>query len=132
VARILVVEDDPVVARMLTLLFSLEGHDVEVASTADGAWRRLDGVPSDLVLLDVGLDEADGLDLLRELRARPSWEECRVVLVTARSTDHDLWRGWSAGADYYVTKPFDVDHLRGVSHRLLDGGPTPAAATSRS
>ena len=132
-SQILVYEDDPVVARLLTLLYTLEGHDVEVAGTAEAAWRRLDGPAPDLLLLDLMLDGADGIDLLERLRGEPMWESCRVIVVTALSSDRDVWRGWSSGADYYLTKPFDLPQLRSVSRRLLEQGaaaPEPSA-TSR-
>ena len=118
-AQILVYEDDPVVARLMRLLYSLEGHDVEVVTSGAQARSRLDADPPDLLVLDVMLDGEDGIELLRLLRERPAWERCRVIVVTALATDHDVWRGWSNGADYYLTKPFDMAHLRSVSDRLL-------------
>lgn len=121
-AEILIYEDDPVVARMLSLMYSLEGHDVEVVTTAVGAWERLAGPAPDLLLLDVLLDGADGIDLLTDLRTRPEWQRSGVIVVTALSADRDVWRGWSSGADYYLTKPFDLEHLRSVSARLLAAG----------
>jgi DNA-binding response OmpR family regulator len=133
VADILVFEDDPVVARMLTLFYSLEGHEVEAATTADAVEHRLEGPAADLLLLDVMLDGADGLEVLRHLRGRPEWNDCGVIVVTALNTDADVWRGWSSGADYYLTKPFDLAHLRSVSHRLLSRGrPVPAGGSSRA
>jgi DNA-binding response OmpR family regulator len=126
VARVSIFEDDPVIARLLSMLFLLEGHDVESVTTAEAVWRRLEGPAPDLLLLDVMLDGADGIDVLTHLRAQPTWADCRVIVVSALSTDDDVWRGWAAGADYYLTKPFDAAHLRGVSERLLQGAP-PAA-----
>jgi DNA-binding response OmpR family regulator len=121
VASISIFEDDPVVARLLSMLFLLEGHDVETVTTAEEVWQRLEGPAPHLLLLDVMLDGADGIDVLTRLRAQPAWADCRVIVVSALSTDDAVWRGWAAGADYYLTKPFDAAHLRGVSERLLQG-----------
>lgn len=118
-ARVLICEDDPVIARLLSMLLLLEGHEVESVTTAEEVWRRLEGPAPDLLLLDVMLDGADGIDVLTRLRRHPGWTDCRVIVVSALSTDDAVWRGWAAGADYYLTKPFDAAHLRGVSERLL-------------
>jgi DNA-binding response OmpR family regulator len=123
VARVLICEDDPSVARLLALTFGLEGHETEVVAHGDHALARLDGAAVDLALLDVMLPGQDGLAILRDLRSRPAWEDCRAIVLTALDGDEDVWRGWSSGADYYLTKPFDLDHLREVSERLLAGVP---------
>ena len=121
--RILIVEDDPAVATMLDMTFSLEGYRTEVVSDGTAAVARLHGPPVDIVVLDVMMPEVDGLDVLRALRTLPGWDETRVIVSTALASDADLWAGWSAGADYYLTKPFDLDHLRDVVGRLGMGVP---------
>lgn len=122
-ATVLICEDDRSVARLLALTFGLEGHGTEVVADGEAAAARLAGPPVDLAVLDVMLPGRDGLSVLRELRTRPGWEECRVIVLTALDADADVWRGWSSGADYYLTKPFDLDHLRVVVMRLLRGDP---------
>ena len=125
-ATILICEDDRSVARLLALTFGLEGHDVEVIDDGVVGGQRLAEAPVDLAVLDVMLPGRDGLSLLRELRARPGWEDCRVIVLTALDDDAAVWRGWTSGADYYLTKPFEVDHLRGVAARLLADEPLDA------
>ena len=125
-ATILICEDDRSVARLLALTFGLEGHDVEVIDDGVVGGQRLAEAPVDLAVLDVMLPGRDGLSLLRELRARPGWEDCRVIVLTALDDDAAVWRGWASGADYYLTKPFEVDHLRGVAARLLADEPLDA------
>lgn len=121
--RILVVEDDPAVSRMLDLTFSVEGFDTEVLSDGAAAVERLDGEPADVVVLDVMMPHADGFSVLQELRSRPEWADTKVIVSTALRSDEDVWKGWSSGADYYLTKPFDLDHLRDVVNRLIAGTP---------
>lgn len=121
--RILIAEDDPAVATMLEMTFTLEGYETETVTDGGAALARLGGEPVDVLVLDVMMPAVDGLEVLRRLRARPEWERTRVIVSTALASDADLWAGWSAGADYYLTKPFDLDHLREVVSRLATGVP---------
>jgi DNA-binding response OmpR family regulator len=123
VASILIVEDDPSVARLVELTLAVEGHETEVLADGRQAQARLDGPATDLAVLDIMLPHVDGLELLESLRARPSWGGTKVILLTALDDDADVWRGWSSGADYYLTKPFDIAQLRTVTGRLLAGEP---------
>ena len=119
-ARVLVVEDDVSLAMLLAYLLGHDGHDVEVCHDGDAAVARLDGVPADAVLVDVMLPtETSGLDVLRELRQRPGWEDVPAIVVSALSSDRHQWEGWAAGASSYVTKPYDSDHLLGVLRDAL-------------
>lgn len=118
---VLIVEDDPSVARLLELAFSVEGYTTEVVMRGPEARDRLDGAASDIVVLDVMLPGLDGLSVLRELRTSSGWEDTKVVILTARDSDEDVWQGWAAGTDYYLTKPFELPQLRTIAERLLDG-----------
>ncbi len=130
-ASLLVVEDDDATLRMLLLALRVDGHDVEGLTDGSTALARLSSAAVDLVLLDVMLPDVDGIEVLTRLRRSPGWERAKVVILTALGGDRDIWRGWSAGADYYLTKPFDLEQLRQVTGRLLDGevpaGPEVAA-----
>lgn len=121
--RILIAEDDAAVATMLQLTFDLEGYGTEVVTDGAAAMARLGGDAVDIVVLDVMMPEVDGLEVLRQLRTMPAWRDTKVIVSTALASDADLWAGWSAGADYYLTKPFDLDHLRDVVGRMAVGAP---------
>nr|WP_246221486.1 response regulator transcription factor [Phytoactinopolyspora mesophila] len=103
--RILVVEDDDRVARGLVTALRNASFDVTRVSTAAAA---LSSPPADLVLLDLGLPDADGIDVLRALRERP---ETAVIAVTARAEEYERVRGLRTGADDYVVKPFGIAEL---------------------
>lgn len=120
-ATILIVEDDPAVARLLELAFAVEGYHTEVLTSGGEARARLDGPATDLVVLDVMLPDIDGLAVLRALRGHLGWEDSKVVLLTALGADDDVWRGWASGTDYYLTKPFELPQLRAIAERLLSG-----------
>ncbi|KAA2258735.1 response regulator transcription factor [Solihabitans fulvus] len=103
--RILVVEDDDRVARGLVIALRHAGYEVTRAATAAAA---LDAAPADVVLLDLGLPDADGLDVLRELRRSAG---TAVIAVTARGEERERVLGLRSGADDYVVKPFGTAEL---------------------
>jgi DNA-binding response OmpR family regulator len=103
--RILVVEDDDRVARGLATALRLAGYDVSRVATAAAA---REAPRADVVLLDLGLPDGDGLDVLRELSRRP---DTAVIAVTARGEERERVLGLRAGADDYVVKPFGAAEL---------------------
>ncbi|WNV89649.1 response regulator transcription factor [Umezawaea sp. Da 62-37] len=103
--RILVVEDDDRVARGLLTALRHAGYEVHRVGTAAAA---LAAPPADVVLLDLGLPDGDGLDVLRELRRR---QAVAVITVTARGEERERVLGLRAGADDYVVKPFGTAEL---------------------
>ncbi|MDG4825955.1 response regulator transcription factor [Asanoa sp. WMMD1127] len=103
--RVTVIEDDDRVARGLVTVLAQAGFEVHRVATAAEAVRA---DPSDVVLVDLGLPDGDGLELIRRLRDRP---ETAVIAVTARSEEDDRVRGLRAGADDYIVKPFGVPEL---------------------
>lgn len=104
--RVLLVEDDVRVAAALESALRQHGYDVDRAETAAQA---LDAAPADLVLLDFGLPDRDGLEVCRELRARG---DVAIIAVTARSEERDRVAGLRSGADDYVVKPFGMAELQ--------------------
>lgn len=121
-SHVLIVEDDPAVAGMIEMMLALEGYTSELVPDGGAARKRLDGPAPALMILDVMMPKIDGLQVLRDLRARPDWEAVPVVVCSALRSDEDVWEGWTSGADYYLVKPFDIDHLRSVVLRLLTNG----------
>ena len=108
--QILVVEDDETIWRGLNQALSAQGYAVTLASTGAAALDQVDfeGEP-DLVLLDLGLPDMDGIEVCRRLRVRHP--EATVVMLTARSEEIDIVLGLDAGADDYLTKPFHLTEL---------------------
>lgn len=107
--RILLVEDDGMIAAGLRTALRQEGHTVDHVAAAPAAAEALRGSAFDLVLLDLGLPQGDGLEVLRGLRARR--DATPVIIVTARDEVRSRVAGLDAGADDYVLKPFDLDEL---------------------
>lgn len=107
-AFILVCEDDAAVRDILRRALEHDGHTVSVAPTADSLLRQLAPVPQ-LVVLDLGLPDADGRDVCLALRARGV--DVPVLMLTALDGLHHKVGGFEAGADDYMTKPFDIPEL---------------------
>ncbi len=101
--RVLVVDDEASIRVVLRAYLEREGYAVEEAATGKGALELAQSFQPDLILLDVGLPDLDGLEVLRQIRMT---SEVYVVMVTARAEEVDLLVGLSVGADDYVTKPF--------------------------
>ena len=119
--RLLVVEDESDIAELLTRVFSREGFQVGVARDGVSALDAVRREPPDLVVLDWMLPELSGIEVLKELRARPETRQVPVILLTARREEIDRVLGLELGADDYVTKPFSsrelVLRIRGLLKR---------------
>jgi two-component system KDP operon response regulator KdpE len=126
--RILLVEDDRVLLRTLTIGLRAEGH--QVITAADGR-TALDAVREDqpeLVILDLGLPDISGMDVLASVRA---WNSLPVIVLSARSDSADKVGALDAGADDYVTKPFGMEELLArlrAAHRRGPADPEPVTA----
>ena len=107
-ASILIVDDHPVNLELAKLLLSLEGHDVYTASDAETFERLLAEVRPDLILMDVRLPGADGLELTRRLRADPQYRNTIVLAFTAYAMKGDQEQALAAGCNGYLAKPIDT------------------------
>jgi two-component system, OmpR family, phosphate regulon response regulator PhoB len=110
-AYVLVVEDEPDIAALVAYHLARESYRVRTAADGAEALRLVEQERPDLVVLDLMLPGVSGLDVLRELRARPDFENLPIVLLTARKEEQDRIEGLSLGADDYVAKPFSPQEL---------------------
>jgi two-component system, OmpR family, response regulator QseB len=115
--RILLVEDDPMIGEGVVSGLAGEGHAVDWVRDGAAAEAALAINPYALVVLDLGLPRRDGLEVLRDLRARKA--DVPVLVMTARDTVRDRVAGLDAGADDYLVKPFDLDELTARVRALL-------------
>ena len=116
--RVLVIDDDPHLSRALRITLRAAGHDVDTASDGRTALQLAAAVPPDVIVLDLGLPDLDGTEVLAALR--PAYAG-PVLVLSARADSQDKVRALDAGADDYVTKPFDMSEflarLRAVLRR---------------
>lgn len=109
---VLVVEDDPELQRALKVLLTMEKFAPRVASNRKEILDALGTLPlPDLVLLDVGLPDTSGFDVLARMRRHPRLESVAVIMLTGKAQREDVLRGLAGGADGYITKPFDREVL---------------------
>ncbi|WP_370188809.1 response regulator [Qipengyuania sp.] len=107
--RILVIEDDEILREGLTEGLALEGHTVDAVASCGDAREAAAGFAHDAIVLDIGLPDGSGLDLLREWRR--AGHDTPVLLLTARNMTEDRIQGLDLGADDYMGKPFDLAEL---------------------
>ena len=105
---ILVVEDDVPVRNLITITLKTHGYRYLTAGTGDGAVIETSSHNPDIILLDLGLPDIDGIDIIRQIR---SWSITPIIVISARSEDTDKIEALDNGADDYLTKPFSVDEL---------------------
>lgn len=111
VRRVLIADDDPNLRELIVMNLQAEGLEVEAYANGKDACRAVPIMRPDLIILDVMMPERDGLTALAMLKGDPHTEHIPVVLLTAKATDAEVWAGWEAGADFYITKPFNFDEL---------------------
>ncbi|MEQ7128422.1 response regulator transcription factor [Actinopolymorpha sp. B11F2] len=125
--RVLVVEDDDRIRSVLRLALEDEGYAVTEAVAAEEALRSLSATSPDLIIVDLMLGDMDGFTCIREIRRS---SDVPIIIVSARVDTHDIVAGLEAGADDYVTKPFQIKEitarLRALRRRLR--GPSDAEA----
>ena len=106
--KILVVEDEARIANFTCAVLSANGYETIRAATASEAVLMISSHCPDLVILDLGLPDGDGLDIIRAVR---EWTRLPIVVVSARTHERDKVEALDVGADDYITKPFGTDEL---------------------
>ncbi len=123
---VLVVDDEPQILRALRINLRVRQYDVHTAGNGAEALEVAAKHPPDLVILDLGLPDLDGVDVIHGLRG---WTEAPIIVLSGRADSTDKVEALDAGADDYVTKPFGMDELlarmRAVSRRAGTEGDTP-------
>jgi DNA-binding response OmpR family regulator len=118
-ARVLLVDDDPVILRLLEVNFRLDGFDTSTATRGEDALARAVEWKPDMVVLDVMMPGLDGWEVCRRLREHQDLADVPVVFLSARAQDDDRMRGYALGVVEYVTKPFDPASLVEIVRRHL-------------
>ena len=109
--RLLVVDDEPSVRKLLKRFFEARGYEVNVADNGVQGWTAARDLAPDLVVSDVAMPEMDGYELVRTIRRNPTTAGIPVILLSAHSEANELVAGYESGADDYVTKPVDMEVL---------------------
>jgi two-component system KDP operon response regulator KdpE len=115
-SRVLVVDDEPQILRALSINLRARGYDVSTAGDGEEALQLAAARPPDVVILDLGLPDLDGVDVIAGLRG---WTTVPILVLSGRSDSVDKVDALDAGADDYVTKPFGMDELMARLRALL-------------
>jgi two-component system, OmpR family, KDP operon response regulator KdpE len=121
--RVLVIEDDPAISKVLSLLFETDGYRVVAADTCEAGVRRAQSYRPDVCLIDLGLPDRDGIEFIRRVR---EWSSVPIIVLTARTQEADRLAAFEAGADDYIIKPFSGPELlartRAILRRVMRSG----------
>ena len=123
---VLIVDDEPAIVQLVRV--TLESSRVRVLEASDGAAAidRAIRLRPDLILLDVDLPDVSGLDVCRRLKREEAMAQTKIVMLTAAAQQDDVARGFAAGADQYLTKPFSPVRLLALVEQLMPAtGPCP-------
>lgn len=128
---LLVVEDDAAVRNLISTTLETHNYRFQTAETGEAAILEAISHNPDVILLDLGLPDIDGIEIIRKIR---TWSKTPIIVISARSEDTDKIDALDAGADDYLTKPFSVEELlarlRVTFRRLNDAGGAEAAQSS--
>ena len=123
--RILAVDDEPNIVRLIQVNLERHGYQVETANNGAQALAKIKANRPDLLVSDVMMPEMDGFELLANVRRDPALMDLPVIMLTAKAQDKDVLAGYTGGADMYLTKPFNPQELLSFVKRILsssDGG----------
>lgn len=116
---ILVIEDDETMRNAIKRIFEAEGLLVKIAADGTQLSSVLDDNPIDLIIMDVGLPWINGIELAKMLKEHEDLKQIPLIFVSGKTSDFDVKRGFEAGADDYIKKPFDIDKIKKTVHTLL-------------
>ena len=120
---VLLVDDDPVIVRLLDVNFALAGYRVQWASQGEEALELARTGSPDLVVLDLMMPGIDGLDLCERLKSDERTRDVPIIVLTARVQDEDRQRSYALGVSEYIAKPFDPSELIEAADRCLGRSP---------
>ena len=107
-SKILVIEDDPAITNLIRTTLDTQGYQYHTAKNGTGALLDAVSYNADVIILDLGLPDMDGVEIIQKIRG---WSNVPIIVVSARSEDQDKVEALDAGADDYLTKPFSIDEL---------------------
>lgn len=119
---ILLVDDEPNILLSLEFLMKRAGYEVRTAADGEAALQVVANSPPDLILLDVNMPKRDGFEVCQTIKANPAWKNVRIVMLTAKGRDVEREKGFSLGADGYITKPFATQDVVDTVRSILAEG----------
>ena len=109
--KILVVDDEPTIVRLMEFILARQGHEMIVAVNGEEALQKIRSQKPDLVLLDIMMPRIDGYEVAQQVRADPATASLPIIMLSAKAQDEDIRKGVDVGVNEYITKPFSPGHL---------------------
>lgn len=117
--KILIVDDEPSIARSLSFVLDKEGYDVSIAEDGDQAMAMIRGSKPNIIFLDVLMPKKNGYDVCRSIKSDPELMDIHVVMLTAKDQESERKKGVEHGADEYISKPFSPMKILARVRELL-------------
>ncbi|MDR3709871.1 MAG: response regulator [Capsulimonadaceae bacterium] len=117
--RILVVDDEPTLVRLMEFILAKQGHTMLVATNGEEGLAKARAEKPDLILLDIMMPRIDGYEVARRVRADAEINATPIIMLSAKAQDDDVKKGLEVGVDEYITKPFSPEHLVHVVNDYL-------------
>lgn len=117
--HILIVDDEPEVCRVINSFFAKKGFKISQAHNGKDALSLIGKAPPNLIILDVAMPVMDGFELLQYLKTDAKYSQIPVIMLTIKSDRRHVERGISLQADFYLSKPFNLDNLKGFVNLIL-------------
>jgi two-component system aerobic respiration control protein ArcA len=117
--NILVVDDEEIMRNAMKRILEHEGYKVSLAEDALALSKVLESSQLDLILLDINLPWVDGLELCSILKKHPVWQRVPLILISGRRSELDIEKGFEAGCDDYIAKPFDLENMAKIVSNSL-------------
>lgn len=118
--KVLIVDDDPNILMSLEFLMRKSGYVVFIARNGKEALELLDSNMPDIALLDIMMPDVDGYEICRYVKKNKKLKACKIVFISAKTRESDIQKGYDAGADLYITKPFSTRQLMAKIQELVD------------
>jgi len=109
--RILVVDDEPSIVRLMEFILARQGHEMLIAVNGEEAVEKIQALKPDLILLDIMMPRIDGYEVARLVRANPETATLPIIMLSAKAQEEDIRKGMDVGVNEYITKPFSPEHL---------------------
>jgi DNA-binding response OmpR family regulator len=117
--KILVVDDEPAIARLVKMSLSYEGYNVRTATDGFEAMETVANWKPELLVLDIMMPGMSGYEVCKEIKKNPETNNVKIIFLTARGATSDAEEGFEAGGDEYVVKPFDPEQLADKIKELI-------------
>lgn len=118
--RILVVDDEPTLVRLMEFILAKQGHTMLVATNGEEGLTKARAEKPDLILLDIMMPRIDGYELARRIRADAEISATPIIMLSAKAQEDDVKKGLEVGVNEYITKPFSPEHLVHVVNDYLE------------